>query len=222
MEKWKKFDNYPPLRVLVIFLPLLWYVWMCSIRSCSHWNMLLHSEWVNLYVTASRVGSSFDGEPCLICLWLQRGLRHAGCPCSALINGFGEREEGEKVCVRPRQRLWGFSQLNYIKRQSPADTHTHTVHTYSTNKYEYEHIRSALSQVLMSMNILTGTFPTHTLGGIHWHKPVMRWEAFLFRLLRKGWLLPLALHPPAERAPCLHSNATPLSFRLLRADQAGL
>lgn len=119
---------------LVIFLPS--YVWMYSIRSHSHWNMLLHSEWVNLYVTASRVGSSLDGEPCLICLWLQRGLRHASCPCSALINGSGEREEGEKVCVRPRQRLWGFSQLNYIKRQSPADTH---IHTHSANKYGYAH-----------------------------------------------------------------------------------
>ncbi len=124
----------PLLWVLVIFLPLRWYVWMYSIRSHSHWNMLLHSEWVNLYVTASRVGSSFDGEPCLICLWLQRGLRHASCPCSALINGSGEREEGEKVCVRPRQRLWGFSQLNYIKRQSPADTHTHThTHTHTVH-----------------------------------------------------------------------------------------
>lgn len=118
----------PLLWVLVIFLPPRRYVWMYSIRSHSHWNMLLHSKWVNLYVTASRVGSSFDGEPCLICLWLQRGLRHASCPCSALINGSGEREEGEKVCVRPRQRLWGFSQLNYIKRQSPADTHA--AHTY--------------------------------------------------------------------------------------------
>ena len=95
--------------VLVIFLPLCSYVWRHSIGSRSHWNMLLHSERVNLYVTASRVGSSFDGEPLLICLWLQRGLRHASCPCSALINGSGEREEGGKsVCVRPRQRLWGF------------------------------------------------------------------------------------------------------------------
>lgn len=84
------------------------------------------SKRLNLHATASGIGSSFDGEPRLICLWLQRGLRHASCPCSALINGSGERKEGEKVFVRPRQRLWGFSQLNYIKRQSPKDTHTHT------------------------------------------------------------------------------------------------
>lgn len=99
-DVWKKVNSLTittPVSVsFSIFLPLCFWVWMCSIRS---WNMLLHSEWVNLYVTASRVGSSFDGEPRLICLWLQRGLRHASCPCSALINGSGERKAGEKVCV---------------------------------------------------------------------------------------------------------------------------
>lgn len=112
----------PFLWDLVVFLPS--HVWMCSIRSHSHWNMLLHSEWVNLYVTTSRVGSSFDGEHCLTCLWLQRGLQHARRPCSALINGSGERVEEEKLRARPCQRLWGFSQLNHIKRASPC-RHAH-------------------------------------------------------------------------------------------------
>ena len=91
--------------------------------------MLLHSEWVNLYVTASRVGSSFDGEPCLICLWLQRGLRHASCPCSALINGSGEREEGEKVCVWDLAKDFGVFHSLTILRDNPLQTRTHTVHT---------------------------------------------------------------------------------------------
>lgn len=169
------------------FSSLLWYVWMYSIRSHSHWNMLLHSEWVNLYVTASRVGSSFDGEPCLICLWLQRGLRHASCPCSALINGSGEREEGEKVCVRPRQRLWGFSQLNYIKRQSPTDTniHTHSTHIHIQQLNIIVHPYT-LSHVWMSMNVLTSTLLSHTLGGIHWNKTAPWWGGKLFRSDSRG------------------------------------
>ena len=190
---------------------------MYSIRGHSHWNMLLHSEWVNLYVTASRVGSSFDGEPCLICLWLQRGLRHASCPCSALINGSGEREEGEKVCVRPCQRLWGFSQLNYIKRQSPTDTHIHT-HTCLAIKYEYTHtyIHWVMCEYLW---IFTQAHFLHTITHSGWYSlkynsALMRWEAFLFRLQRKGWLaiLPLSHHHHAQCGVCLLSNATLLSF----------
>lgn len=43
--------------------------------------------------------------------------------------------------VRPRQRLWGFSRLNYIQRQSPADTHTHILlHLINMDMHTHIHL----------------------------------------------------------------------------------
>lgn len=122
-------------------------------------------------------GLRMSGEPCLICLWLQKGLRHTHCPCPALINGSGEMAGGEKsVFAKLRQRLWGFSQLNYIKRQSPSDMHTHI---YSPNKYGYSHSRR-----LMNVNIFTGTFLL--LGGICRNKTAQCWDGKGFWLESRG------------------------------------
>lgn len=172
------------------------YVWMYSIRSRSRGNMRLRCEWVNLYVTTSRVGSSFDGKPGLICLWLQRGLWHASCPCSALINGSGESEEGEEVGVRPRQRLWGFSRLNYIQSQSPADTHTHILHLINMDTHTYP-------SSLVWGN--TNFFHTGWFVDIKQHSDEVG-SFFRFRLQRKECLRTLQLRRPAESAVCLHCN----------------
>lgn len=47
--------------------------------------------------------------------------------------------------VRPRQRLWGFSQLNYIQRQSPADAHTH-IHIHLINMDTHIYIESGVKE----------------------------------------------------------------------------
>lgn len=118
-----------------------------------------------------------SGEPRLICLWLQKDLKHTRCPCSALINGSGEMlDEGVKkksVCVQDFNRDVGvFQQLNYIKRQSPSDMHTHI---YSPNKYGCSH-----SCRLMNVNVFTGTFLP--LGGIRWNKTAQCWDGKRFWL----------------------------------------
>lgn len=199
MENWKTFDKHLPSMNLSHFSSLRTHG---CIQSEAHWNALLHSEWVNLYVAASWVGS-------LICLWLQRGLRHASCPCSPLINGSGEREGGGKVCVcvcaRPRQRLWGFLQLNYIKGQSPADTHPLT---YSPNKYGYAQTHT-LRPGLMNV--------THFLCWVVFVEMKQWWcgKRFLFRLRRQWWLPVLPLWIRLLNVSCV--CCTKLSFCLFHA-----
>lgn len=47
-------------------------------------------------------------------------------------------EEGRRKSVcESLPKTWGFSQLNYIKRQSPTDTHTHTCWYLKMNMHKY-------------------------------------------------------------------------------------
>lgn len=80
------------------------------------------------------------------------------------------------MCVRPRQRLWGFSQLKYIRRQSPADTHTHS-HIQLINMDTHTHIYR-LNRMLMNINIFT--YMCLTQGGIHLNTAADRqgWKLF--------------------------------------------
>lgn len=69
-----------------------------------------------------------SGEPRLICLWLQKDLKHTRRPCSALINGSGEMlDEGVKkkcVCKTSTETLGFFNSLTILK-DSPPQTCTH-------------------------------------------------------------------------------------------------
>lgn len=85
----------------------------------------------------------------------------------------GWRGKKKSVCVQDSDRDVGvFQQLNYIKRQSPSDMHTHI---YSANKYGCSH-----SCRLMNVNVFTGTFLP--LGGIRWNKTAQCWDGERFWL----------------------------------------
>lgn len=95
--------------VLVIFLPLCSYVWMHSIGSRSHWNMLLHSERVNELCYRQSSGEFIWWRAPLDLFVAPKRLTTRKLPLFCSDKWFWwEGGRRKSVCVRPRQRLWGF------------------------------------------------------------------------------------------------------------------